>query len=200
MHVAALPRTHSTELAEAAATGNPESIAKLLRVLAPGMVRAAQACLGRLHPDVDDVSQQSMIALIQALPSFRGECSPEHFAHCIVLRIALAARRKNSKTQQRTESGVDVDALHAHAETAVEQVAAQKRRFAIRQLLDRLPLVQAETLALRVVLGMSLAEVAAATQVPLNTVRSRIRLAKEALLERIQADPSLLELLDPSSC
>ena len=53
-------------------------------------------------------------------------------------------------------------------------------------------------LALRVVLGLSLGEVAAATHVPLNTVRSRIRLAKEALMARIEADPALLELLEPT--
>jgi RNA polymerase sigma-70 factor (ECF subfamily) len=70
---------------------------------------------------------------------------------------------------------------------------------AIRELLSTLPENQAETLALRVVLGMSLGEVASATGVPLNTVRSRIRLAREALMERIEANPTLLELLEPQS-
>jgi len=75
---------------------------------------------------------------------------------------------------------------------------AEHRRGAIRELLSTLPENQAETLALRVVLGMSLGEVAASTGVPLNTVRSRIRLAREALMSRIASNPTLVELLEPS--
>jgi RNA polymerase sigma-70 factor (ECF subfamily) len=45
-------------------------------------------------------------------------------------------------------------------------------------------------------LGWSLSDVATATGVPLNTVRSRVRLAKNALRAAVEADPSLLEELD----
>lgn len=197
----ALPLTtvSAETLAERAARGDTEAMAGLLRVLAPGMIRTAQALLSRSHPDVDDVAQQSMIALVQALPGFRGECSPAHFANSIVTRFALAARRRDAKKATRTDDAVEVDGLFSETRSAVEQVLAERRRVAIRELLSLLPEAQAETLALRVVLGLSLSEVAAATQVPLNTVRSRIRLAKEALMERIEADPTLLELLEPSS-
>lgn len=189
----------STTLAEAAARGDTEAMAQLLKLLAPGMIRAAQALLGRTHADLDDVAQQSMIALVQAMPSFRGECSPAHFANSIVTRFALAARRRQGKREERTDDGVEVDGLFSSAPDAVDSVLAEHRRGAIRQLLSTLPEAQAETLALRVVLGMSLGEVAASTGVPLNTVRSRIRLAKEALLARIEADPTLIELLEPTS-
>jgi RNA polymerase sigma factor (sigma-70 family) len=184
-------------LAEAASRGDTEAMAKLLKLLAPGMIRAAQALLSRSHPDVDDVAQQSMIALVQAMPGFRGECSPAHFASSIVTRYALAARRRQTKRETRTDDAVEVDALFSTEASATDAVMAERRRHAVRGLLGTLPENQAETLALRVVLGMSLAEVAAATQVPLNTVRSRIRLAREALLSRIEADPTLLELLEP---
>lgn len=185
-------------LAERATRGDTDAIAKLLRLVAPGMLRTAHALLGRAHPDVDDVAQQSMIALVQALPSFRGECSPAHFANSITTRFALAARRRQTTRAGRTDDAVEVDTLFSDARSAVDHVLAEKRRAAIRELLATLPEVQAETLALRVVLGLSLGEVAAATGVPLNTVRSRIRLAKEALIERIEADATLLELLEPA--
>lgn len=184
-------------LAEAAARGDTEAMAQLLKLVAPGMMRAARALLGRLHPDFDDVVQQSLIALVQAMPTFRMECSPQHFANSIVTRFALASRRREAKRDERTDD-IEVDGLFSNARSAVDHVLAEKRRDAIRSLLKQLPEAQAETLALRVVLGMSLGEVAAATNVPLNTVRSRIRLAKEALMARIEADPTLLELLEPS--
>jgi len=59
-----------------------------------------------------------------------------------------------------------------------------------------LPEAQAEALALRVALGWSLKEIADATSTPLNTVRSRLRLAKEALRRRIGDDPGLADQLD----
>jgi RNA polymerase sigma-70 factor (ECF subfamily) len=65
----------------------------------------------------------------------------------------------------------------------------------LRTLLEELPEIQAETFALRVALGYSMQEVAAATGAPVNTVRSRLRLAREALRRRIEQDPSLSEVL-----
>jgi RNA polymerase sigma-70 factor (ECF subfamily) len=63
-------------------------------------------------------------------------------------------------------------------------------------MLAELPAGQGETLALRVVLGSSIKEIAEATQVPVNTVRSRLRLAKEALRKRIEEDPTLAAELE----
>jgi RNA polymerase sigma-70 factor (ECF subfamily) len=42
-------------------------------------------------------------------------------------------------------------------------------------------------------------EVADATGAPVNTVRSRLRLAKEALRRRIEEDPALIEVLGEES-
>ena len=54
----------------------------------------------------------------------------------------------------------------------------------------------AEALTMRIVLGFSLAEVAEASDVPINTVRSRIRLAKEAMRRHIEADPEAADLAE----
>lgn len=183
-------------LAEQAATGEPEATGRLLRALAPEMIRAAQALMGATHADVDDVIQQSFIALVQALPAFRGECSPLHYATRIVARIAVAGRRRAKVRGERYDEAVDVDSVLSHGESAPEQLEAERRRRLVRELLETLPEEQAETLALRIGLGFSLGEVAAATGVPLNTVRSRVRLAKEALRRRIDADPRLSAALE----
>jgi RNA polymerase sigma-70 factor (ECF subfamily) len=159
------------------------------------MIRAARSLLGSTHADVDDVVQQSLIGLVQSLPSFRGECSIAHFASRIVTRTALAARRRGHLRADRVDDAVDPDAFAVDPSQS-EAVDAERRRDAVRSLLQTLPEEQAETLALRVVLGFSLEEVAEATSVPLNTVRSRVRLAKTALKKRIEADPRLAAALE----
>jgi len=187
------------ELAQRAAAGDMEATASLLKALAPAMIRAARALMGAWHPDVDDVVQQSLIALVQALPAFRGDCSPSHYATRIVARIAVAARQRAKSRGERNDESVELAALPHAAPTLPEHVAAERRRGVVRGLLEQLPAEQAETLALRVALGFTLGEVAASTGVPLNTVRSRIRLAKEALRRRIEADPQLLMMLEVES-
>src|SRR4051794_19498233 len=83
------------ELAERAATGDMAATSQLLKALAPRMIRTARALMGARHPDVDDVVQQALIGLVQALPAFRGDCSPAHYAARIVARIAVAARHRS---------------------------------------------------------------------------------------------------------
>lgn len=182
-------------LLERAVRGDAAAIGQLLKQLAPGMIRASRQLLGSSHADVDDVVQQSLIGLVQALPSFRGECSLAHFASRIVTRTALAARRRTALRGDRLDDAIEPDGfgVEASQDAAVE---AERRRHAVRALMERLPEEQAETLALRVVLGFSLEEVAEATGVPLNTVRSRVRLAKTSLKKRIEADPRLLAALE----
>jgi RNA polymerase sigma-70 factor (ECF subfamily) len=187
------------ELAQRAAQGDTEATAALLKALAPSMIRAAHALMGSTHADADDAVQQSLIALVQALPAFRGECSPQHYASRIVARTVVAARRRAQLRHERRDDAIEVDAMESGAASQHEDALAERRRQTVRELLGTLPEEQAETFAMRVAMGFSLPEVAAATGVPLNTVRSRIRLAKEALRRRIDADPTLLELLEGES-
>jgi RNA polymerase sigma-70 factor (ECF subfamily) len=186
-------------LVDRAVDGDAAATGALLKALAPAMIRSAQQLLGASHPDLDDVVQQALIGLVQALPGFRNECSATHFACGIVARTAVAARRRQGLRAERQDDAVDVDALPRHHEGGADGVDAERRRELVRGLLATLPEEQAETLALRVVLGFSLDEVAEATGVPMNTVRSRVRLAKTALKRRIEAQPGLLEALEVES-
>ena len=175
---------------------DPQSTRELLRRVTPRVGRAVYATLGGGHPDADDVIQLSLIAFIQALPAFRGDCSPESYACTIAVRTALAARRRSAIQRARSGGELEPDEMVSNDASASDEVASTQRRKIFRVLMDQLPDVQAETFMLRVVLGWSLDEVAEATAVPLNTVRSRIRLAKEALRRRIESDPSLAEALE----
>lgn len=73
---------------------------------------------------------------------------------------------------------------------------AAELRLIVSSLLGVLPTVQAQALLLRFVLGCSLQEIAEIAVVPLNTVRSRIRLAREALQRRLAHDERLRVLVE----
>lgn len=178
--------SESVQLARAAAGGDARAMRDLLRQLAPRFERVVRAILGRQHEDVDDVVQQAMLGFVQALPSFRGECEPVYFASRVAARTAVAAARKRRAARARHEDGVELDELVA---SGPEPDADRGRRMTVlRDALARIPQEQAEALALRIVLGWSLTEVASAMGVPVNTVRSRMRLAKTALRELLEEE------------
>ena len=185
-------RDATLELARTAAAGDVLATRSLLDFVGPRVVGAVRAVLGARHPDVDDAAQLSLIGFIQALPTFRGECDPIHFAVRIALRTAAKARRRASARGTHRDDSVDLEAVEAPRHDG----SAAERRSLIRTLLDQLPEEQAEALGLRTILGWSLKEIASATGVPVNTVRSRLRLAKETLRQRIARNHVLAEVLD----
>jgi RNA polymerase sigma-70 factor (ECF subfamily) len=158
------------------------------------MLRVVRGVLGPRSADVDDALQQSLISLINALPAFRGECAPAGYASRIAFRVALALRRRARR--QNVERGLLAAADDPEdVPPPSHSLEAARRTALMRTLLDEIPTEQAEALAMRTILGWSREEIANASGVPLNTVRSRLRLAKEALRRKIEADPRLADEL-----
>jgi RNA polymerase sigma factor (sigma-70 family) len=185
-----------TALARLAGTGDPAATRRFLDRVWPTLARVVNGVLGARHAEVDDVIQQSLIAVLQALAAFRGECHPAGYASRIALHVALRARRNAALRRSRSQTLAQISASDPDAVWPGCEVSAERRKRAMRDLLSDLPEEQADALALRVMLGWSLEDVAQATGAPLNTVRSRVRLAKEALRRRIEADPTLSDELE----
>jgi RNA polymerase sigma factor (sigma-70 family) len=193
---AAAPAGQLERLAIEAQRGDSAALRGLLERMAPHVLGVARAILGAGAPDLEDVAQESLIAFFHALPAFRSESSLRHYGGRIAARIAIAARRRAREGQDRLSEIQRVSAPFGAVSSSHDSDAlTARRRELLRGLLAELPEAQAEALALRVVMGYSMQEVSAATGAPLNTVRSRLRLAKEALRKRIEAEAGALELL-----
>jgi RNA polymerase sigma-70 factor, ECF subfamily len=185
-------RAAAIELARTAAAGDVRATRRLLEIVGPRVARTVRAVMGSRHPEAEDAAQLALIGFIQALPSFRGECDPSQFAARIAVRTAGAVRRRSRARLGTVDDGADVDSLEAPP----EEMEATRRKEFVRGLLDAIPDEQAEVLVLRIMLGWALKDIAATSGAPLNTVRSRLRLAKEAVRRRIADDPVLAEFLE----
>jgi RNA polymerase sigma factor (sigma-70 family) len=161
-------------------------------------LRVVRKVLGRSHADVDDVAQDAVIAFLHALSTFRGECSVVHFATRISLLTALAARRRLRLRNKWSEpNGHPIEDLaDEEMRSPLATTFAARRRALVHQLLDELPDVIAESLAMHFVLGCTVEEIALAISVSPNTVWSRLRLGKRALRRRLQGDARLAEMLE----
>ena len=142
-----------------------------------------------------DVAQESLLAVKDALRSFRGEASVVQYARQVAVRTALSARRGRNARDRLLERFRRESEAGPSIGPTTDPVLRARRTAAFRGLLDDLPDEQAETFALRVVLDYSLDQVAAATGAPVNTVRSRVRLAREKLKQRIEGDPDRMDML-----
>lgn len=179
-------------LVERARQGEPGATRSLLAAVA-GPVRAAcRAILGRQHPDLEDALQDCLVGLVCALPAYRGEGKFVHYALRIATRTALAMRRRARAAGRHhdREGWSDEQALLRESSPGEETLAAERRRL-WQKLLSELPAAQAETLVLRAVFELSIDEIARAYGTSRNTVKTRLRLAKDALRRRIARDGTL---------
>lgn len=184
-----------TPLVLRAQQGEPDAVNQVVAELAPGVLRALTALLGRQHPDIEDLAQDVLLAVIHALPEFRGESTLLHFAVRIAARKSVLVKRRTRSVLGWLESFWQGEhPLRQSPTPALEELRGERQRALLRLLLSELPDAQAEALLLRVVCGHSIEEISTITQTPFNTVRSRLRLAKEALRQRIDAEPQWAEL------
>jgi RNA polymerase sigma factor (sigma-70 family) len=184
-------------LALAAARGDGGAAAALVIHVGGAMLIVVRKVLGRGAADVDDVVQDAVMGLIQGLPTFRGDCSVAHFAKRVALLTALAARRR---ARLRASLVVVVDEpideqSDADELTPLDLALTNRRRAIVGRLLDELPQVISESLALHFLLGYTVDEIAETEQVSPHTVWSRLRLGKQALRRRLAGDAPLAEML-----
>jgi RNA polymerase sigma-70 factor (ECF subfamily) len=189
------PRDDLASLAAAVADGDRDAVRTFVMATGGMVRRGVRMVLG--GGDVEDVTQDAMIELLRALPRFRGECTVAQFAARVAVLTAMAARRRR-RTQERwiARDASEEDAAPAGTGTTPHAEAeAERRRAAVRRLLDELPEPIAEAMALYFVLGHTVQEIAAATNAPVGTVSSRLRIGKERLRRRLAADAALSEEL-----
>lgn len=185
-------------LAQAAIEGDGVALRTLLTTLGPTLLRVVRRVIGGSHPDVEDVAQECAVEFVSALRRFRGESSIRHFAARVALRSAMNARRRQraAKRNHGTPDLMDTDET-ASNDASPDSLAASRASVQLaRALCDSLPPAQAEALALHCVLGYTMNEVASICDAPLETVRSRLRTAKAALVASALADPRLRDLVE----
>lgn len=193
---ASAARIDESELVLAAQRGDRAALSRLLRQLAPTLLATTRRIVGpglaANASDAEDACQEALVDLARGLGGLEDPRRVQAYAVRTAARRAIRARR--SAPRERLE--LELDGLRAGAEGPDASVARQRRARALLELLDELPEAQAEALYLRVALGYSLPEVADTMGVPLNTVRSRVRLAREALRRKLDKRPALRHLLE----
>lgn len=163
-----------SEQIRAAADGDRAAAGDLLRDLLP-RIRNLVRYLLRSDDDVDDVTQQALIAVVRGLPSYRGDAPLEKWADRITARETFRFLKRHRLRIAR----------EAPLETVVEPTEAPRDPYLLRRLvvahLDALPDAQRQAVALHHAAGFTVPEIAELLEVPRDTVKSRLRLGLKRL-------------------
>jgi RNA polymerase sigma-70 factor, ECF subfamily len=187
------------EAAKRARAGDRAAIRELLVAIGPSLLRVARQVLGPGHPEIQDVAQEAAWGVLRSLDGFRGECTVQHFACRVAVLAAMNVRRRDRsqlyKAQRLSEEWRAEGAESASPERAA---LAQRAADALRGLLDTLPAAQAEVLCLHHMVGLTAPEIATLGGTAVETVRSRLRLGRKALMERVLGSEHLRDTLGVS--
>jgi len=179
-------------LVQRALVGDAKAIQSLLGHVAPDVRRTVRGILRPGHPDLEGTVQESFIAFVKSLSDFRFESSVIHYAVRIAFRAAVAAKRRARTWRERFRLGERVEhVLDDGAASPSEDALAEERRRALERALTKLPQAQSQVLILWMVLEYSVSEIAGICAISPNTVKSRIRLGRQALHYYIERDTVL---------
>lgn len=184
-------------LARAAAGRDARAAATLLTQIGGVVLGTVRQVLGPGHPDLEDVAQEASLAFLGSLDEFRGECSTRRYAQRVALFTALTSRRRLVAQNRLVDFDAPMETRPSGPEASPHaETVASKRRETLRKVLDSLPDVIAQALALHFILGHTVDEIAQATSSPPNTIWSRLRLGKQALRRILRENPELRELFE----
>jgi RNA polymerase sigma-70 factor (ECF subfamily) len=178
-------------IVERAIAGGEGATHDLLLVVLPAVRRCCKAIMGASHADLEDAIQDSLLGFVRALPNYRFECHIVHYALRIAFRTAHGRRKRMLSWRDRFKLSDELEREVDHDAGPSERAIDAQRSEALRRAIAKLPQEQAEALTLRIALEYSMAEVAAIAGVPLNTIKTRMRLGKEALRRYIEREPVL---------
>lgn len=137
--------------------------------------------------DADDATQEALIRIVRGIQSFDGRSSFSTWAYRIATNSSLDELRKRRRRPQ-LHTARDDGPTHEVADSRAERdVTATADRLALDAAVAELPDEFRTPLVMRDVADLDYSEIAAALDIPLGTVKSRIARGRRMLSERLSA-------------
>ena len=159
----------------------------LAECMADDVRRFAQARCGDRRGDVDDISQDALLAAQRYLSSFRGEASLRTWLYRLVLS-ACSRHRRGRKNDPSLHRSLDDTALDQAPDYTNPEVAAlmEEKLTALREAIGKLREQDQRMLTAVEWQGQSLAEVADSLDLSVSAVKSRMFRIRQQLGEYLK--------------
>jgi RNA polymerase sigma-70 factor, ECF subfamily len=139
-----------------------------------------------LAPDAaDDASQDVFLVAHRRLVDFEARSTPRTWLFAIALRVVSDHRRSRRRRMKLLDRAGSMERFPI--ETPFDTTASAEQRAALLKLLAKLPEEQRAVFVLAELEELAAPEIAAALDVNLNTVYSRLRAARKIVAARLHA-------------
>jgi RNA polymerase sigma-70 factor (ECF subfamily) len=132
----------------------------------------------------EDLFQQTWIRVAEKIRSYDQKRSFENWLFTVARNLAMdhLRRYRSESLDEPLPSGESrLDLLASESSGAADEILEAERNASLASAMETLPVIFREVLSLRFEEDMKLEEIAAILQIPLSTVKSRLRRALEQL-------------------
>ncbi|MCX6356883.1 MAG: RNA polymerase sigma factor [Candidatus Aureabacteria bacterium] len=178
------------ELLIEASGGDIGAFEKIYRATSDYVYTIALKVTGN-RADAEEVAQDVFLKVFRKLGKFRFESSFTTWLYRITVNNAINASRKSTRRRSgQVEFNDNIEVADGRDRTR-EAIEKEQNEARVRSMLETLNPDQRACIVLREIEGMRYEEIAEVLQVNLNTVRSRLRRARETLCSRAQQERSI---------
>ncbi len=139
----------------------------------------------RNRAEAEEVAQEVFLRVHRAIDDFRGEAKLSTWLYAITSRLCLN-RLASGERRMAREGEETLARLASGDDDPADTMERSELETALRRAIAGLPDERRIVVVLRDVEGLSYEEIAAALDLPLNTVRSRLHRARMDLKEKLE--------------
>jgi RNA polymerase sigma-70 factor (ECF subfamily) len=183
--------TDDRSLIERSRRGDIAAFDQLVRRYERSVFNTAYRLTGS-YDDASDISQEAFVRAWNNLKSFRGDSAFSTWIYRIVTNVFLDDRkRKRARPSRSLEEEMDLDEssvarqFEDPAPGPEELAEGDERRRLLEQAIASLPEAQRVMVVLYHTQGLAYDEIAAITDLPMGTVKSRLNRARLALRDKL---------------
>jgi len=174
---------HDSDLEDRLRRGDPRAFEELVIAYQHRVFGVALRML-RNRGEAEEIAQEVFLRVHRAVGDFRGEAKLSTWLYAITSRLCLN-RLASGERHMAREGEESLERLRADADPAAHAERGELEA-ALQRAITELPEERRVVVVLRDFEGLSYEEIAAALDLPLGTVRSRLHRARTDLKEKLE--------------
>lgn len=174
----------SRETIRQASQGDRAAFEEIYRHASIFVYNVALRMLGSAH-DAEEVSQDVFLTAYHKLGGYRYEASLKTWLYRITVNRAINFLKKRNRERNRTvpyEEAPDMSQAQSGTDNTRDEILKDRQEALVEKMLSALNPDMRSCIILRNLEGLSYQEIADSLKININTVRSRLKRAREKLM------------------
>jgi len=170
------------DVIEKAATGDMDAFEKIYKEYSSTVYTLAFG-VTQNRQDAEETTQDTFVKIFRGLKNFKFESSFGTWLYRITMNTAINIYRKRARQQEGSTAYNEVEYERpAGSDISRDQIERQDAASRVAEILKNINPEHRSCIVLREIEGLNYREMADVLRIPLNTVRSRLKRAREAIV------------------